>query len=167
MLAVSTRDLRQGRIVWKEEVEDPAAVWPDVGSLFIGPVHLRGEAERTRDGDVRVVGQLDAEVRLACRRCLRDVDQRLQIPLDFWFRRDEADVEAGGATAFALGAEATEVDLVPALREELLLEIPSFPLCSVDCAGLCPKCGARRDVEACDCRFEERDPRWDVLRALR
>lgn len=167
MLVVSARDLRQGRFEWEEEVEDPAAVWPDAGSLFIGPVQLRGAAERTRGGDVHVVGCLEGEVRLACRRCLRDVDQRLEIPLDLWFRRDATEIEADGAATFALDAEGTEVDLVPALREELLLEIPSYPLCSADCAGLCPKCGARRDAEGCDCSFEERDPRWDALRALR
>lgn len=167
MLAVSLRDLSRGRLEWEEEVGDPAAIWPELGDRFVGPVRLRGEAELERGGDVHVRGRLEAELRLACRRCLDEILERLEIPLGLWFRRDPTDVEEGGAAVFELESDATELDLVPALREELLLVVPSYPLCSPECGGLCPACGALRDEESCDCSFEEPDPRWDALRALR
>ena len=33
------------------------------------------------------------------------------------------------------------LDLAPLLREYLVLDIPSRPLCRPDCRGLCPECG--------------------------
>ena len=35
------------------------------------------------------------------------------------------------------------LDLEPALRDALVLELPLSPLCSQDCAGPCAECGAR------------------------
>lgn len=181
MLAVSLRELREGPVVRDEEVESPSEVWPDVGIEFVDGVRLRVEAKTVRGGDIHVDGGLEVAVRLTCRRCLADLEERLEIPLDLRFRRHPRDVEGdgeaaprgeeavleGGEVVFPLDPEATEVDLVPALREELLLAVPSFPLCGPECGGLCPKCGVRRDEEDCDCKFEEPDPRWDALRALR
>ena len=35
------------------------------------------------------------------------------------------------------------LDLEPALRDALVLELPLAPLCSGDCPGLCIECGVR------------------------
>ena len=35
------------------------------------------------------------------------------------------------------------IDLEPALRDQVVLALPFQPLCSDDCPGLCPECGAR------------------------
>jgi uncharacterized protein len=35
------------------------------------------------------------------------------------------------------------LDLEPAVRDALVLELPLAPLCAADCAGLCPECGVR------------------------
>ena len=48
----------------------------------------------------------------------------------------------------------------------MLLELPLAPLCSEDCQGLCPVCGANRNTEPCDCA-PVADPRWAALDALR
>lgn len=60
-----------------------------------------------------------------------------------------------------------EIDLSPLVREELLLALPTRPLCRDDCSGLCPHCGANRNVGACGCRDEWADPRLEPLRALK
>lgn len=39
-------------------------------------------------------------------------------------------------------------------------------LCSADCKGLCPYCGADRNVTACECCANEIDPRLAVLDTL-
>lgn len=167
MLAINLRDLHQDRLQWDENVTDPAGVWPDIDARFTRPVRLSAEAQATPRGDVRVAGHLEAAVQVPCRRCLTEVEERLEIPLDLWFRREASDLEAEEQAVFALASDAPELDLVPALREELLLAIPTYPLCAEDCAGLCPRCGARRAEQECNCVLEEPDPRWDALRALR
>jgi uncharacterized protein len=58
------------------------------------------------------------------------------------------------------------LDLGEMLREQFYLALPMRPLCRLDCQGLCPQCGADRNVEACQCKTEWVDPRLSVLKAL-
>ncbi|MDR1884920.1 MAG: DUF177 domain-containing protein [Synergistaceae bacterium] len=39
-------------------------------------------------------------------------------------------------------------------------------MCSDDCKGLCPFCGANLNDSGCCCREENTDPRLEVLRGL-
>jgi len=39
-------------------------------------------------------------------------------------------------------------------------------LCSEDCKGLCPVCGKNLNVEACDCKSDVIDPRFEALSKL-
>ncbi len=48
--------------------------------------------------------------------------------------------------------EGTEfVDLTPEMREAIILSLPGYPVCREDCKGLCARCGANRNREACTC----------------
>lgn len=58
------------------------------------------------------------------------------------------------------------LDLEPAVRDAVVLELPPAPLCDPACAGLCPSCGADRNETACGCPPVAPDPRWDALREL-
>ncbi|MGH9281959.1 MAG: YceD family protein [Acidimicrobiales bacterium] len=49
----------------------------------------------------------------------------------------------------------------------MLLELPLAPLCRADCAGICPMCGADRNVAPCQCASAPSDPRWAAPDALR
>jgi uncharacterized metal-binding protein YceD (DUF177 family) len=64
-------------------------------------------------------------------------------------------------------AGAMEIDLLPHLREELLLTVPPYAECKDECRGLCPGCGVNLNEEDCGCGEKESDPRWDALRALK
>ncbi len=37
------------------------------------------------------------------------------------------------------------------LRESILLDLPTLPVCSTNCKGLCPHCGANLNTESCNC----------------
>jgi uncharacterized protein len=58
------------------------------------------------------------------------------------------------------------IDLEPMVHDAVLLELPPAPLCRPDCAGLCPWCGANRNLAPCSC-VAPSDPRWAALDALR
>ena len=60
-----------------------------------------------------------------------------------------------------------EVDLSPLIREQVLLCLPTRPLCREDCRGLCPHCGINLNLNQCDCTTEIADPRFAVLRNLK
>lgn len=166
MPTIDLRRLRQGAVSWTESLDDPEAVWEEFPVRFAGPVRLALRAEPLRDGGVHVTGRVATKVALTCRRCLAEMEEPLEVDVDLWFRPDVEPVEEDEGVYALEEPEALELDLTPALREELHLAVPTYPLCGPDCRGLCPKCGVRRDEEECDCTFEEPDPRWDALRAL-
>ncbi len=53
------------------------------------------------------------------------------------------------------------LDMSEMIRQYCLLAIPMKPLCRVDCAGLCPECGANLNENKCHC---EQRP-WTALAA--
>jgi uncharacterized protein len=55
------------------------------------------------------------------------------------------------------------VDITEDMREELLLHIPGFPVCSEDCKGVCPQCGADLNKGACQCKKEAGPNAWSAL----
>jgi uncharacterized protein len=63
--------------------------------------------------------------------------------------------------------EGEELDLSPLLREQIILALPTRPLCDDTCKGLCPNCGVNRNVESCRCAASAGDPRLAVLRNIK
>ena len=55
-----------------------------------------------------------------------------------------------------------ELDLEPLARDAVLLDLPLAPLCSEECLGLCPQCGANWNEGSCGCP-PVTDARWSAL----
>lgn len=113
---------------------------------------------------VLVSGTAVAPVEGECSRCLDPI------------RGDEVEVEF--TELFAYPDSATEqttdedevarlvddlLDLEPVVRDATVLALPSVPLCTPDCAGLCPGCGVKWADAGPDHRHETIDPRWAAL----
>jgi uncharacterized protein len=60
-----------------------------------------------------------------------------------------------------------KIDLDKDIRDYAILAVPMKKLCSVDCKGLCPKCGNNLNEGPCNCSEEEIDPRWEPIRKLK
>jgi uncharacterized protein len=59
-----------------------------------------------------------------------------------------------------------ELDLAEPVRQELVIAVPMHPLCTLDCAGLCVRCGHNLNAGLCDCEPEVTDGRFAQLRDL-
>jgi uncharacterized protein len=125
-----------------------------------GDVAVDVTLESTFD-DVIVTGLLRAGHHDACRRCLREIDDVLEVTVDEHYRVEPT--AADDAFPIVNG----QIDLAPLVREEVLLAVPGAPLCRPDCPGLCPICGADLAEGPCGCDTTERDERWAVLDQLR
>ena len=86
--------------------------------------------------DLVVRGEASVPVKTECARCLRDV---------------AATLCAKEICIVRENVPAREVDITSDIREELLLTMPSRFLCSSDCKGLCPGCGANLNEKKCSC----------------
>ena len=61
--------------------------------------------------------------------------------------------------------EQVATDLEDIITTSFVLQMGSRLLCAEDCKGLCCRCGANLNREACKCR-QESDPRLAVLKQL-
>ena len=59
------------------------------------------------------------------------------------------------------------IQLEPVVRDAVLLAMPVNPVCKPDCKGLCPECGADRNVTDCGHAGGRVDLRWEPLKQLR
>jgi len=137
-------------------------------------IHRMGE-------DLYLEGQVHGALELTCVRCLN----RYREPIRECFRlvlepagsRVPADPEGAAALArdgVFLSDElesgwfrGSEIDLGSFFQEVIALAFPVQPVCREDCQGLCPRCGADRNADSCDCSEVRPDSPFTALRALR
>jgi uncharacterized protein len=127
------------------------------------PVTVDAEVESVVEG-LLVTGRVSATAVVHCVRCLRDVDQAVQVEVRELFALEPGDDEDEGYAV--LPDDRLPLDTMA--RDALVLAFPAFPLCRPDCAGLCPVCGVDRN--ATDCGHggtDNLDPRWAGLADLR
>ena len=134
---------------------------------YVGPVRL--DVELARSGDqLQIRGGVRVAVRQRCVRCLEPVDSEVQGALSVVARRPDPGESTEDPPEGMLYHDSESFDLGGEVRELILIEVPAYPLCRPDCAGLCPRCGADRNAGLCPCRETvPGDPRLAALRALR
>ena len=115
-------------------------------------------------------GRVEGDVTGYCARCLEAYPFRLntdfhlvlvpkpQLPEEVELTQDELD----------LGYyEGEEIDLAPLVDEQIILALPTRPLCRESCRGLCPSCGINLNEASCQCASSTGDPRLAALRNLK
>ncbi len=151
------------------------------GTVAVG-LDLRA-VERT----ICVTGVVEGTVVRQCVRCLKDFDDPMAFSIHVAYER-EAKTQATvtrrndsskGKTTTSVGAEPEEqnddlyyfsgdhLDLVPMLREQVILASPMHPLCAEGCRGLCARCGKDLNEGLCRCPVESTGSPFDVLRNLK
>jgi uncharacterized protein len=112
-----------------------------------------------------VTGPLAGE----CARCLEPFTSATKVRFQELFElagdADPAD-DPDGTDNYRLDASGL-LDLEPALRDALVLELPLSPLCEDDCQGLCVECGIRLADAEPDHRHEQRGSMWAALQDFR
>lgn len=155
---------REGRVRIREDIGPDNPIWADLDFRFAGPVHVELEAQQVLR-DVLVNGQVKGMVAHECRRCLEPVSTPVVEDLSMFFQAGVPEEQAEAEEVYAL-PERGDLDLAPAVREQVALAVPQFALCREDCRGLCPKCGRNLNEGDCDCVSEEVDDRWAALRRI-
>ena len=121
------------------------------------PIDLRLESV---NGGISVEGRAEIGWTDQCSRCLRPVVGVSGAEVHELYQQTVTDPDA-----YPIVGE--QLDLTAMVREVLLLELPSLALCSKDCAGLCPSCGADLADGPCGCAPVEKSSPWAALDALR
>lgn len=122
---------------------------------------------------ILATGRFHTVTTATCSRCLDDFEHPLEFELseEFFPSGDILGTsptpidEIQEADGFAIGEDHI-LDLSEALHQNIVLSLPIKPICKLDCAGLCQKCGQNFNDGQCECPNEQSDPRWSPLKQL-
>jgi uncharacterized protein len=137
-------------------------------------IHRMGE-------DLYLEGQVDGVLELTCGRCLTRYREPVREPFRLVLEPAGSRVPADPEGAAVLARDGvflsdelesgwfrgSEIDLGSFFQEVIALAFPVQPVCREDCRGLCPRCGADRNAESCNCSEVRPDSPFAALRALR
>jgi uncharacterized protein len=135
------------------------------------PVTGTVELLRTKMG-VLVRAHLKLEERETCSRCLKPLRETLALDFEEEFQQT---VDARGGLlpgerpdtdAFVVNDQHI-LDITEAVRQYREASAAIAPLCSEDCKGICPDCGADLNAQECRCDKGPIDSRWADLAGLR
>lgn len=166
MLKVDLGDLERRRTLRVEgqfEVNDD--LFEGFSFTYQEPLHVAVNATWAGSGELVVRGGVVGTVYQECRRCLESFERQIEVDITLLFVPSDLLQEDDGET-YRIEMGVREIDLGPFLRDEVVLAIPSFAECWVDCRGLCAGCGENLNEVECKCSPRGVDPRWDPLRTL-
>ena len=129
------------------------------------PVSADVMLESVREG-ILVTGDARTTGDAVCSRCLDPVRVPLTADLQELYAWSAQEAEVDDLGELGPHLEGESLDLRPAVRDGLILEMPPAPLCDLDCPGLCAQCGAKLADDP-DHHHDTTDPRWEALSALK
>lgn len=165
MLAFDVRSLAVNAASVDGALQPDDAVWMPEDVRPSGPIRVTGRLSVAGHDRFYFSGRIEGSTTLECRRCLVPVVVAVDEQASAIFSEAE-DEDAGDPDVFELAEGGRMVDLRPAIREQWLLNVPSFAQCRPECRGICASCGADLNAGACECAPAP-DSRWDALRAVR
>lgn len=132
-----------------------------VGQIFSTDEHLanfqgtlRGKVIREC---VRCLMSFEEDISLFCDAEFRPLPQSFVMPVSSKknkksSRRHDSEIEDEDEHAIdTYPIQDNQIDLLPALQEQLVLATPLQPLCGENCSGLCQVCGANLNEGVCGC----------------
>lgn len=127
---------------------------------IVRPVAVEGEVRNTADLlelDLTAEAVLDA----VCDRCGKEFPLDKEVTYRCMLAEELQNEESDEIVLLEDG----KVDAGELARTVFILGMDSKTLCSEDCKGLCPRCGANLNLGPCSCK-KEPDPRLAALASL-
>lgn len=165
-LVLDTRELprRPGALRVVERVVPAPS---DLGLELIGvpegaDLSLDLRLESVSEG-VLVSGTVSGPVSGECGRCLRPITDAVDVTVQELYAYEHSTTDETTDDDEVGRLKGDLIDLEPALRDAVVLALPTNPLCRDDCPGLCPECGGLLDDLPADHHHDQVDPRWAAL----
>ncbi|MEL6980904.1 MAG: DUF177 domain-containing protein [Actinomycetota bacterium] len=170
-LLVNVADLRRRLGQRRDEPIDVQLARQTVVNSSTTDAPVTGEVTvESIERGVSVLGSVRFQWEGDCRRCLELTGGELTIEIDEIYQVDAPD------DSELLALEGDQIDLVPLVREAVVLSLPLAPLCRDDCPGPDPdRYPAMTEDELIEAEAEAqaaaggppRDPRWAALDQLK
>ena len=116
---------------------------------------VRGTAELVGQ-DIRFRGHLSTRIESNCARCLVRVEMPVEADFDLTYQpmaviAKEEEIQVPAADLEVGFYSGPGIEVADVVTEQVNLFMPMQLVCSPECLGLCPTCGANRNLETCKC----------------
>ena len=129
---------------------------------FAHPVRVSGAVRNMADA-LLLEGTAETTLELACDRCGREFSREKIVRLESLVAQQLEDEENDEIILL----DGWELDLDQVVTETFVLAMDTKNLCSDDCKGLCPQCGANLNEGPCGCSRDEADVEASPFAALK
>jgi len=106
--------------------------------------------------EIRIRGHLATRLEASCDRCLGNVEIPVGSDFDLFYRpmesiakEEEIEVPTGEMEIGFYSGDG--IELADVATEQVILSVPMKVFCGAECRGLCPVCGANRNLTDCAC----------------
>jgi uncharacterized protein len=169
-LVLDTRDLPRRPGAMRKIVRDVPAP-ESLGVEMIGvpagaTLDLDLRMESVSEG-VLVTGTVTGPVEGECGRCLRTINDTVSVTVQELYAYPHSITDETTDEDEIGRVQGDLIDLEPAVRDAVVLALPTNPLCRDDCPGLCPECGVQLDEVPADHSHQQVDARWAALSKLK
>lgn len=153
------------------EIDDPVPLESltigDTIALFDAYPTIRLSISNTGDG-LALFGTVEANATLDCSRCLEPFSLMLSGSIEGVATRPDRRESFGEDEEWYPLEDEGSLDLMPAVKAALGVEIPYAPLHDEECQGICSACGCDLNRESCSCpeEPEDRDHPFAALKDL-
>lgn len=114
-------------------------------------------------GKVRVEGEGKIVLLMQCSRCLKDVEQEIELSISTDAVSPEIPLEEADDQMFM---EGYQLNVESLLAGEILMNLPTKVLCRPDCKGICRVCGKDLNLGECGCDTFVPDPRMAAIKDI-
>lgn len=137
-------------------------LFEDNGEIKVFDGDFSGEVS-ILENVITLNGKLKINLSLLCSRCSETYESSLDISLNEEFDMNSDDSENSDCDDLSV-LEGENINVKKLLEDDILFELPMKFLCSKDCKGLCQECGKNLNIDICNCKKEEIDPRLSKLK---
>lgn len=123
---------------------------------FVDPLSCKVALFRQGSDNIYVTADIATTLLVECRRCITPLEVNMAATLNLLFSIGNESSEPDEDDERYYDGET--LDISEDVRQVLVLEIPSWPLCSETCKGLCPQCGAELNTAECSCEISSEAP---------
>ena len=117
--------------------------------------------------EIFVKAAISGDAFFTCDRCLKQYKRTLSENVLWVYTSQKELLEGDQEDVYYIDPDDVEIDITQPTREMLIVMLPVKTLCSENCKGLCPHCGADLNIAQCSCSIEISDPRWAALEKLK
>ena len=164
---IGVKELEQHELTFQEEFAPGTVDFHSAEFRQAGPLQVTVSA--TLEGEeIHIAGRLKTRLALPCARCLGPIERAVERRFELFYRpvasiRRDEEIELHDQDLDYGFYSGDGLFLADVVAEQVHLALPMKTVCSEECRGLCPHCGANLNRERCRCGSRPMDPRLAPL----